>query len=344
MMLKIFMLVLITVITGCSAYIDDFYVDYDGTGSSDDTADETDSSTDTNSESSNSTDDSGNTGDTGSDNLPDFNCDTIVSPVSGVDISFCSVEGGSFNMGCDESVDSGCYNDELPLHSVSISPFLMARLEVTNSQYEAFVTANPLWAAGGISADSSCNYNYLANWVGGLPKSGEDDYPVVGVCYDAAVAFCKWAGTAFDLPTQAQWEAAARKRDAQYALYPNGNDITCGAANFEGCAGSLQPVGISTGLSPYGVADMSGNAMEWTKDQYVADYYCDPEGSGSYVYPDCNTAYDWTDPVCEQQITMRTVKGGSYFHPLDMMRVAKRTGLEPSSSSNLLGFRCVKNL
>jgi len=336
-------------LTGCSLWVDEFSCadDYNPDAGETDTS-TSDTDTDADSDADMDTDSDTDT-DTDSNTGVETSCGISVTPPLGQDIEFCELETGSFFMGCDDTMAAGesCTADETPVHEVTVSAFLLQRYEVTNAEYAVFVTDRPQWAPGGTSAVGNCNYAYLADWLGGEPPLDHEQHPVVGVCWHAARAFCQWLGGGFDLPTEAQWEYAARgdhdgHGSSTYWIYPFGNSTSCALANYESCIGDLQEVGISVGASQFGILDMAGNAWEWTLDFYRSDFYCDPEGTGLYSFPNCDTAYDWSDPICDESQAVRTVRGGSWYHPTSMLRNAKRTGLEPSTSSNLIGLRCAR--
>jgi formylglycine-generating enzyme required for sulfatase activity len=166
----------------------------------------------------------------------------------------------------------------------------------------------------------------------------EDQHPAVAVTWDEANAYCQW--TSKQLPTEAQWEKAARGTDGR--RYPWGNeavdgkranycDARCGFAwkDKEQDDGypDTAPVGsYPLGKSPYGIEDLAGNVWEWVQDWHDAGYYSrSPERNPVNVTPGM----------------FRVLRGGSWFdNPADV-RAADRSGFAPGSSSNFLGFRCV---
>jgi len=179
------------------------------------------------------------------------------------------VPGGTFQMGssdaeidaafaqCEQDWGSGnCerswFEDESPQHAVTLDDFWIDRTEVTNAQYALCV------------ADGVCDRSSYAD----DEDYNGDDQPVVGVSWYDADAYCKWAGA--QLPTEAQWEYAARGE--QGYIYPWGNDApTCERAQFGSCSGRTIPVGtLLDGASWCGALDMAGNVWEWTEDRYGA--------------------------------------------------------------------------
>ncbi len=368
--------VLFALASGCTAWIDEFSmgdasVDVDGGGpdtqasggdsdsdSDTDTDADSDSDTDTDTDSDSDTDtdtDSDSDTDTDADLDSDTDTDTGSDPVdcghmtvspSGNEIEFCSLEGGTFFMGCDDSFDSleSCIADEQPAHEVFVSPFYLQRYEVSGEEYAAFVSDQPDWIPGGQLATANCSSSYLTNWNDGQPPASAKNTPVLGVCWYAASTYCKWLGDVYDLPTEAEWEFAARGGNDghgnPYRIFTFGNEADCSNANYEGCSTQSWEAGIAQGMSPNGIYDMAGNAWEWVRDWYNDKYYCDPEGNGSYVPPNCDSWYEWNNPAGPLDGAAKVLRGGSWYHPIEMMRSAKRNGLEPSTSSTLAGFRC----
>lgn len=162
-------------------------------------------------------------------------------------------------MGCNGDVDVDCADDEYPYHEVLLSSFALDRTEVTVAEYAECVADGACTAPADIT-----NYDYPC-------PDLADDYPVVCVDWFQANDYCSWKNAL--LPTEAQWEKAARGTDER--IYPWGNaPPTCTLANHYECGVQLLPVGSKpAGASPYGALDMSGNVFEWVSDWYLASYY-----------------------------------------------------------------------
>jgi formylglycine-generating enzyme required for sulfatase activity len=183
------------------------------------------------------------------------------------------VPAGQFYMGCTEDLAPPikCDTDNRPIHPVYLDAFYIDRAEVTNVQYAACVTAGV--CPSPLENSSESRPDYFTN-----PRYAE--YPVINVDWNRANAYCQWIGRR--LPTEAEWEKAARGTDLR--AFPWGNELpTCERANIndpveEGgpglCVGDTITVGLyMSNASPYGALDMVGNVSEWVNDLYESRYY-----------------------------------------------------------------------
>ena len=224
------------------------------------------------------------------------------------------VASGSFWMGCNSAVDSNCDSNESPYHEVTLSGYYMDKTEVTVDAYGECVTAGSCTAP---STGGSCNWGV----------SGRDNHPVNCVNWTQAGAYCAWAGKR--LPTEAEWEKAARGTDGR--KYPWGNETaTCEYAVMYGCPGDTLDVCSNSpaGDSPYGLCDMAGNVWEWVSDWYGSGYYTNSPASNP------------TGPVSG---SYRVVRGGSFdYGGDDALRASNRSGDLPSYDYVFLGFRCAR--
>jgi serine/threonine protein kinase len=237
------------------------------------------------------------------------------------------VPDGDFFMGSRES-DTNTDDDEKPMHSVHLDDFWIDKYEVTDEQFARFLNEEGNQEKDGVSwlnvEDKSSNIVY----VGGQykPRSGYEDHPVTYVSWYGAQSYCQWAGKR--LPTEAEWEKAARGTDGR--IWPWGNDWDEDKVNSKDAGpGHTTAVGsYPDGVSPYGCADIAGNAWEWVADQYQGDYY--------QTAPDHN-------PQGPNQGASQVVRGGSWALPQGLTRCAGRFGLIPLVRRDDLGFRCASS-
>jgi formylglycine-generating enzyme required for sulfatase activity len=206
-----------------------------------------------------------------------------------------------------------------PVHQVYLDAYWIYQTEVTNSQYARCEQAGA--CSPPAQSNSSAHASYYSN-------GRFANYPVIFVDWSAADRYCQWAGGR--LPSEAQWEKAARGTDAR--LYPWGNSFPNQKyANVGKNVGDTTQVGTYPGgASPYGVLDMAGNVYEWTQDWYAADYYSsspaqNPQGPGGPT----------GDPA------RRVIRGGNWFWNGAYATVAYHDYWEPFQTSNDVGFRCV---
>jgi formylglycine-generating enzyme required for sulfatase activity len=231
------------------------------------------------------------------------------------------VPGGAFIMGCDTQ-DPHCEEDERPLHRVILDRTFIDRTEVTASAYRACVVDGACREPG---KETECTFGV----------EDRSDHPVNCVDWSQASEFCRWAGKR--LPTEAEWERAAR--GVEGGLYPWGNEpeASCTHAVMvedggNGCGtDQTWPVGSKPkGLSPVGALDMAGNVWEWTADWYA--HYSAGSQSVNPRGPDSGTE--------------RVIKGGSWDDQsgAPILRAAARVGNAPETSGRYLGFRCASDV
>ena len=236
-----------------------------------------------------------------------------------------AIPAGEFIMGSDK------WSAEQPPQRIYIDDYFIDKYLVTNGQFKKFVeetqyvTDAEKEGSGMVRIGRRLKAFPDANWKmpdGATSIEGKDDYPVTQVSYNDALAYCEWAGK--DLPTEAQWEKAARG--------PNGNEYPWGnsepddtMANFDKIIGETSPVNqFEKGQSHYGAFDMAGNVNQWCKDWY---------GEGE------RQAKNPTGPETGKE---RVIKGGSFDEGMDSLRSSNRNRFEPNYSSFLFGFRCAK--
>lgn len=247
------------------------------------------------------------------------------------------VPEGDFLMG--SSNNSGD-SDERPQHAVSLDAFWIDKTGVTNAMFQRFVSASGYvtdaekggWALVFINNDwehvSGADWQHPNGPSSSL--TGLENYPVIQVSWNDATAYCEWAGV--QLPTEAEWEKAARGTDGR--IYPWGIDVpTCSLANFwtgseNKCQGRTSLVGnYPSGTSTYGAVDMAGNAWEWVNDWFSDTYYSQSPTS---------------NPPGPASGEKRVLRGGSWLSDAHNVRSANRGRAAPDTRLGDIGFRCAR--
>jgi formylglycine-generating enzyme required for sulfatase activity len=260
------------------------------------------------------------------------------------------IPAGEFMMGTPAGSDG--LPDEHPLRMVYLSAFWIDRHETTNALYEQYVRTTGYQAPANASPTSTL-------WEDNVPLPGIEQHPVVNVSWLDAVAFCRWAGKR--LPTEAEWEKAARGPDAR--TYPWGNEWDLNKANsasfwvkrtvdfanstewdafwIKGAGAAISkekgvrgeiltlPVGsFASGASPYGALDMAGNAAEWVQDWYNPNYY---------------RMASMSDPQGPERGAIKAMRGGSWLKPAISLRTTDRDWGTMDSRPSGTGFRCARD-
>lgn len=240
------------------------------------------------------------------------------------------VPAGEFLMGSDKKADRLAYRSEIPQRRIYLDAYEIGKYEVTALEYLKFVLAT--------NRAPQLDWRYD----GGNFQESMAHHPIMHVTWHDADAYCKWAGQR--LPTEAEWEKAARGVDGR--LFPWGHEYAGPTrANFgrTGLSGPvrdrperllLYPPIISVdkyenAVSPYGLYQTIGNVAEWVADWYDQDYY--------KTAPDRN-------PRGPENGTQKAFRGGGWMDSTTTMRVAMRNGADPKTRINWLGFRCAKSV
>ncbi len=272
-----------------------------------------------------------------SDNLTDtetFDIDEFSAPD---DIgAMVDVPAGEFQMGCNEAVDTECLGNELPYHTVFLSAYRIGKYEVSAGEYRDCVVAG----ACVNTLDIIQYYLYSDDPYCNLEAPGREGYPMQCVTWYGAQAYCEYRGQR--LPTEAEWEKAARGTDGR--KYPWGDaDLSCDYAVMAdpntggpGCGtGGSMPVGSKkAGRSPYDAYDMVGNVWEWVNDWYSETYY-EPALTNDPTGPDSGL--------------LRALRGGAWGGSDESdLRASHRSGNYPVGYGSFFygnfygGFRCAE--
>jgi formylglycine-generating enzyme required for sulfatase activity len=228
-------------------------------------------------------------------------------------VSMMLVPEGIFTMGSDYG-----YDDEKPVHEVYLDSFYIDKYEVTNVLYKTCVVAGVCNAPRDAGSNTRSSYYYNVEF---------DNYPVIYVNWGQAKTYCEWRGA--ELPTEAQWEKAARGTNGPDPWWKDA--IDCGKSKYFQCTNDTAEVGsYIDGVSPYGAYDMVGNVWEWVSDWYSSTYYSvspanNPQGPSSGKF--------------------RALRGGFYFFNNHWFNSGThRSGTARSYIyDHMIGFRCAKD-
>ena len=250
-----------------------------------------------------------------------FGCDGE-EPTGGEDpttgISWVNIPAGSFMMGSEERA-------EQPIHQVTVQAFQMSETEVTVGQYRQCFEA-------GRCSEPSTEDEVGCTW--SASPSDKEDHPINCLDWGQARTFAVWEGG--DLPTEAQWEYAARGgEDFEYAGSDNVDEV---AWYDENSQHYTQPVKTKR-ANGYGLYDMSGNVWEWTLDEPHHNYQGAPSEAETPWgnVPPCSQ-------VCDNVLSWRVSRGGSWYDYAGNLRVAYRSDYNPGGRSYYLGFRVRRTL
>ena len=239
--------------------------------------------------------------------------DTWQRPQDGMQMVY--IPAGEFLMGSVDS-DSQANDDEKPQHTVYLDAFWIDQTEITNAMFRRFIQ------------QSGYSFNLQVG-------SDLDNHPVVYIPWEAASSYCQWADA--HLPSEAQWEKAARGPDGR--IYPWGNIFDGSRLNFcdRNCGGdktvddgwaTTAPVGsYPAGASPYGALDMAGNVWEWVQDRYNENYY---------------SASPLQNPIGPNNGGYNVIRGGSWSSIAKNTRITNRDRDIPTYIYDIFGFRCAR--
>jgi len=265
--------------------------------------------------------------------------------VNGVSFEMVEVKGGTFTMGATSEQESDAKSDEKPTHRVTLSDYYIGKFEVTVGQFRVFINETNYrtdaekegWTWRWMNINNKWEkkkvngINWMCDQDGNVLRSSEDNYPVLYVSWNDAVEFCKWlsrkTGYNFRLPTEAEWEYAARGGNKSKGYKYSGSNRINGVAWYGNVSsnatanGKPHPVGTKS-KNEIGIYDMSGNVWEWCQDWY-GNY-----NSDSQTNP--NGALNGSD---------RVARGGSWDNAARRCRLSDRSGALPSNRNYNLGFR-----
>jgi sulfatase modifying factor 1 len=256
--------------------------------------------------------------------------------VNGVSFTMVKVQGGTFTMGCTGEQGGECDDDEKLTHRVTLSDYSIGETEVTVGQFKAFVDATGYtttaekegwsWVWTGSSWEKGFGKNWRHDAGGNLRSRVDDDHPVIHVSWEDAEAYCEWlskmSGRRYRLPTEAEWEYAARGGNKGLGYKYSGSNSIDEVGWHNGNAGGRTHSVKGKKANELGLYDMSGNVWEWCMDWYG------PYGSGSQI-----------DPTGAGSGSDRVDRGGGWFGDPRRCRVSDRGRNTPGNRHSTLGLR-----
>lgn len=240
----------------------------------------------------------------------------------------------TFKMGCDPELEGKCPEDTLPMHEVSLSAYFIDKFEVTAEHFEACI------AAGACTNDNSEEPHFRTSSDSdkcNIGNSERSNHPANCVTWRGADAYCRWIGKR--LPTEAEWENAARAGALQ--IYPWGDspEASCSNTVMKSSAGGCGynvtfPVGSKPkGMSSYGVYDLSGNTAEYVSDWYDKKFYSTEEAAQK----------DPQGPAEPEKDKYKVIRGGSYLYGENHTRASYRSSAKLDDPAIDFGFRCASD-
>jgi len=257
-----------------------------------------------------------------------------------LDLGFVLIPASEFRMGSDPSKDRNSQVDERPIHTLNVSDFYIMRYPVTNAQYHQFMEAT--------------GHRAPLFWEDGKFPDDKANHPVVGVSFNDAIAFCRWAGEvtglAIRLPTEPEWEKTARGPDGR--IYPWGDQWDSDRCNTRESkisgtsqAGQFSPQGDST----YGVADMGSNVQNWISNLFGPYPYDPTDGREVLIHnldkeevlprlheTGCTSLIQSAEATLDKSV----IRGSSWRESRQQSRCAYRSWAAPLHRSDDTGFRC----
>ncbi len=250
------------------------------------------------------------------------------NPTTNQETKMISLPGGEFLMGSEKNDDLLVFKDELHSHKVTVQPFSIGKYEVTVGEYRVFAEATQHQSQG-------CNVYSGSAWKMDANKSWRDPgfqqtgrHPVVCVSHQDAKAYAAWlkekTGKPYRLPTEAEWEYAARAGTTTPWYWPGGEQAAGAYAWYsENSGNTTHPVGEKK-PNRFGLYDMAGNAWEWVEDSWHENYQGAPTDGRAWL---------------DEKSADRVLRGGSWFSLGRYVRSADRNGDEPDNRCNYAGFR-----